>query len=203
MKKIAKLGIIALLLVSLVTSAFAFAGRGFGKEAARGAPEFFLDTGLHNEAARNALEAGDYSAWKEAMVSQLTEERFNQMLERHNRISDNMVERNQGMAEKRAAMQETRENFQNAIQTGNYNMWKEIMANTPFGAKMAEQITEEKFASFVEMHNARQNSDFETAKQIADELGIKNSDGKFGQMKFDKTQKEHRLGRFQFRVSPE
>ena len=57
MRKAAKFGILALLLVTLVTGAFAFSGRGFG-----------------NEAAKEALEAVDYATWKEAMTAGLTEE---------------------------------------------------------------------------------------------------------------------------------
>lgn len=151
MKKVTKFGIVALLLVSLVASAFAFSGKGFG-----------------NEVAREALEAGDYATWKEAMTAGLTEDRFNQLRERHTQ-----------MAEKRVAMQETREKVQQALEAGDYNAWKEAIGDSPRGAKSTEVITEDNFETFVEMHNAMQSGDFETAKQLAEELGLKGF-GKFG-----------------------
>ena len=133
MKKVAKFGILALLLVSLVAGAYAF-GQG-------------------NEVAKEALEAGDYSAWKNAMTEGLTEERFNQMRERH-----------QQMSEKRAEMEE-------AMQDG-YDAWVEAIGDSPKAAKLTEVITEENFDTFVEIHEAKQNGDHETAKALAEELGL-------------------------------
>jgi len=144
MKKTAKFGIVALLLVALVTSAFAFGGRGIG-----------------NEEAREALEAGDYGAWKEAMASGLTEDRFNKMRERH-----------ENMQEKRAEMEE-------AIEQG-YDAWKELVEETPHGEKLLEIINEGNFDRFVEMHEARKDGDHETAKEIAEELGLKGPGKGFG-----------------------
>ncbi len=140
MKKVAKFGIIAVLLVGLVASSFAF-GRG-------------------NEAAREALEAGDYAAWKNAMIAELTEERFNQMRERYNQ-----------MAEKRVAMQEKRAEIEAAMEQG-YDAWKEAVADSPREAKLTEVITKENFDTFVEMHEAMQNGDYETAKALAEELEV-------------------------------
>ncbi len=144
MKKVAKFGIVALLLVGLVGSAFAFGGIGFG-----------------NEAAKEALETGDYNAWKEAMSAELTEERF-----------DKMVERHQKMTEKRAEMEE-------AIEQG-YDAWKEFVEDKPHGEKLLEAINEDNFDRFVEMHEAKQNGDHETAKEIAEELGLKGPGKGFG-----------------------
>ncbi|MCK5282088.1 MAG: hypothetical protein KAK00_01660 [Nanoarchaeota archaeon] len=136
MKKVAKLGIVALLLVSIIGSAFAFSGRGFG-----------------NEAAREAPEAGDFAKWKEAKNTELTEGRFNQLRERHGQ-----------MAEKRAEIEETMEK--------GYEAWKEAVADSPRGEELTDSINEENFDSFVEMHNLREDGDFEAAQEIAEELGI-------------------------------
>jgi hypothetical protein len=131
MKKVAKFGILALLLVSLVTGAFA----------------------LGNEDVREALEAGDYANWKEAKTAGLTEERFNQMKERHEQMS------------------ERREEMEQAMEQG-YEVWKEAVADSPKGNHMTEVITEENFDTFVEMHEAKQSGDFETAKELAQEIGL-------------------------------
>ena len=96
MKKIAKFGIVALLLVSLVAGAFAFSSKGFG-----------------NEAAREALEAGDYNAWKEAVSSQLTEENFNKIVEMH---------------EANAERFELRAQIRQAVEDGDFEKAQELRA---------------------------------------------------------------------------
>ena len=144
MKKTAKFGIVALLLLGLVASAFAFSGRGFG-----------------NQAAKEALEAGDYGAWKGAMTEGLTEERFNHMRERE-----------QEMEGKRAEMQENRAEVEAAIDAGDYEAWLSAIEGKSMGKKHSEVITKDNFDTFVEMHNARKSEDFETAKALAEKLGF-------------------------------
>ena len=154
MKKVATFGILALLLIGLVGSAFAFGG-------------------FDNKAAREALQAGDYATWKEAMAAELTEDRFNQMVGRHNQMS-----------EKRAVMEQ-------AMEQG-YESWKQAVADSPKGNHITEVITEDNFDTFVEMHEARQSGDIETAQALAEELGLQGF-GKCGSGK----------GRFGHRMSLE
>ena len=71
MKKLTKFGILVLLLVSLVGSAIAFQG---------------------NQAAKEAMESGDYSAWKEARISGLTEDKFNQIREKYQNMQEKRFE---------------------------------------------------------------------------------------------------------------
>jgi len=77
------------------------------------------------------------------------------------------------MEAKRAEMEVRREVEQKALESGDYNAWKEAAGDT----RIAEQITDDNFAKFVEMHKALQNKDFETAENISEELGLK---GGFG-----------------------
>ena len=42
---------------------------------------FAMPFGKGNSAVKDALESGDFSSWKEAMTSELTEERFEEMRE--------------------------------------------------------------------------------------------------------------------------
>lgn len=170
MKKVAKFGILALLLVSLVASAFAFSSRGFG-----------------NEAAREALEAGDYASWKTAMIAELTEENFNQMAERHGQMDEKRAamlesreQRYEGMAEKRAAMQEANEKIQQALEAGDHDAWVEAVSTSGRNSRMAETITEENFETYVKLHEARQNQEWETVKQLSEELGLENLEGRKG-----------------------
>lgn len=147
MKKIAKFGIVGLLLVGLVASAIAHPGL------------------FRNEAVKEALEANDYDAWKEAISSELTEERFNKMHDRYTK------------------MQERRAEIDAAIEEG-YDAWYELVSETPRGEYLTQTITEENWETFVAMHEARQDGDFETAKALADELGL---------------EKPHKCGKGQFR----
>lgn len=140
-----KLGVLALLLVGIVAvSAIA------------------MPFGRSDDSVRNAIEAGDYAAWQEAveaqhqqMMSEMTEEKFNEMVEKH-----------AAMDEKRADA--SREALQTAIEALDYDAWKEAVGDRP----IAETITEDNFSTFVAMHDALQDHDFETAKQLGDELGI-------------------------------
>ena len=92
----------------------------------------------------------------------LTEEEFNEDAER-------FQEREAHRAEMEAIME-----------SGDYEAWKEHVAEMPRASMMAEQITEENFDTFVEMHNARVNGDHETAKELASELGIEKGRKGFG-----------------------
>jgi hypothetical protein len=66
------------------------------------------------------------------------------------------------------------EAVQNAIETGDYNAFVAAITNEDGNApKILETVTADNFARFVDMHNAMQSKDFETAKTIADELGLK------------------------------
>ncbi len=98
---IVALAVVAVLGISMV-SAF-----GFGK----GIPE------EDREALENAMESGDYDAWREIRMSQISEERFEEMKARH-----------QERAEFREAMQEARE-------SGDYSRIQELKAE--FGCDKA------------------------------------------------------------------
>ncbi|MBW2973739.1 hypothetical protein KY346_05065 [Candidatus Woesearchaeota archaeon] len=151
MKKATILGIVGLLLVGVIAvGAFAMP---FGKEGRRG---------MFDDAAKEALEAGDYDAFVNAVAdsemhkAELTEEQFNQM-----------VERQKEMEEKRAAVQEQQDAVHAALDAGDYAAWKEAISNLEHNSELAEKITEDNFDTFVKMHNK-----LEEAKELAEELGL-------------------------------
>jgi hypothetical protein len=111
-----------------------------------------------NQEVKDALESGDFASWKEAMVSGLTEERFEEM---------------RGMHENKGKMHEEME----LAIAGGYSAFLELMESHPHGEKMLEVVTEENFDVFVQMHEARSSGDHETAKTLAAELGIENMRG--------------------------
>jgi len=133
----------------------------------------------NNDAIKEALKNGDYEAyltaleesWK-AYKAQITEERFNTMVEQSKKRSD-----------EETAMQEAREKIQQVLDNGNYAAWKEAVADSPHEAKLAEKITEENFPTFVEMQKAMQSGDFEKANELAEKLGLAKEEG-FGKRAF-------------------
>jgi YesN/AraC family two-component response regulator len=102
------------------------------------------------EAIRNAIEANDYNAWKEAMMETLTEERFNRMAERH----------------------QNRQAIMQALENGDYEAWKAAMENMGKDPGILDKITEENFNIFVQLHEARMNGDYETVQELSEELGL-------------------------------
>jgi hypothetical protein len=138
-----KLGIGALLVAGiLLSSGVVYAFNGQG---------FF-----NNENIQQALGNGDYEAWKQAMTEEMTQERFQQMSQNYQQ----MQERQQYM-----------EQVQVAIEAGDYNAWKSAMEQVQ-RPQMTDVITEENFDTFVAIHNAMQNGDYETANQLREQLGI-------------------------------
>jgi hypothetical protein len=59
--------------------------------------------------------------------------------------------------------------MQEIFETKDYDAWLAIMNEKP---RITDIITEENFDQFVAMHEARANGDIETAKEIAEELGL-------------------------------
>jgi len=140
MKKTAILGLVGLLVVGIL------AVGAFAMPFARG-----------NVAVKTALDNNDFASWKEAMTSELTEERFQEMRQGRGQLFEHHEERDQ------------------AIQQG-YDAWLEAMGDRP----VTNVITAENFDRFVEMHNAKVSGDYETAGAIAEELGLPEMQGKDG-----------------------
>ncbi len=66
---------------------------------------------------------------------------------------------------------EVRESIMQAMEDRDYATWVQIHEDAGLQGPFSE-ITEEKFNKLVEMHEAHQNGDMETAKEIAEELGM-------------------------------
>lgn len=142
MKKGPLLGLGAVFLLGLL-AAGVFAFGGFGR----------------NAEAKAAIEAGDYDGFVAAVESRQkdrmpTEDQFNAMSEQHK------------------AMQSHRQAVEAAIDAGDYAAWKAAMDNKLKGQSAEDVITEENFPTFVKMHEAKESGDLETAKALAEELGL-------------------------------
>jgi hypothetical protein len=154
-------GITALIIGLVAVSGTAFA---FWNESSseRGLGTFAPIIGSENtEAIENAIEANDYDAWKEAMIETLTEERFNELVEMNKKMTE---------------MNKNREALNTALENGDYESWKTAMENLE-NPRITELITEENFDIYVKLHEAQISGDFETAKQLSEELGIENYGG--------------------------
>jgi hypothetical protein len=83
---------------------------------------------------------------------------------------DNSIKGPEYSEERCSLMQETFENL-------DYNSWKEIMSENSRKGKILEVINEDNFEIFVEMHQAKINSDFEKVNELRQELGLNNGLG--------------------------
>lgn len=93
--------IIALLGVSLV-AAFPGFGKGMNSDLTEEEQE---EAQAFHDSLKQAIEDGDFEVWKNLMLSQLTEENFNALVERHQEREENMGENSQLREQLREAMQ--------------------------------------------------------------------------------------------------
>ena len=134
---------------------------------------------------KEAVANGDYETFKslvsempngEKKLETMTEEKFNEMNERHLN---------------RANLQENREEVRNAVANGDYEAWKVLVAEMPNGSEMLEKINESNFGKLTEAHNLMEEgrAKMEEARAIMNELGLERpqmkggSGNKMGQMK--------------------
>lgn len=104
--------IIALLGVSLV-AAFPFGfGKGMNADLTEEEQE---EAQAFHDALQQAIEDGDFEEWKSLMESQLTEENFNLIVQRH-----------QNMEENRAENEQIRNQIQDAMQAGDYETAQQL-----------------------------------------------------------------------------
>lgn len=142
-----------------------------------------------------AIENADYDAWKEAvgdcpLAEKITADSFSKYIEAYNlREQARQIEEELGITgfgdrgpgdqgpKGNGPDSKNRQAIMTAIENSDYSAWKEAIGNSP----MAEKITEENFAKFVEAHTLRQAGKFDEASQIEEELGIKMGGPRHGQ----------------------
>jgi len=134
---------------------------------------------------QTALESRDYNAFAEVAPEQLLEkvnaDNFDRFLEMHDHmeaakaIAEELGIEKMGKhkGKMKGKFQEKRAELKEAIASGSYETFAEIAPE-----KMLEHINADNFDQLVEMHNALESQDFETAKEIAEELGLPKHSGK-------------------------
>ena len=154
-----KIGMMALFMIGLVLMVGAVSAYGWHK----------------SESVKEAIENKDFDAWKSAMMEDLTEERFDQIVERH----ENMPEGKEGMMRGEGKGKHGMQGMQGknadpavkeALEAGDFEAWKSAHENMdrqpPF------EMTEANFNLMLEMHESMESGDFEKVGEIRDELGL-------------------------------
>ncbi|MFC1768389.1 hypothetical protein ACFLZX_01370 [Nanoarchaeota archaeon] len=62
--------------------------------------------------------------------------------------------------------------FMTAVEAGDYDAWVEAHGDSPRASQMLEVINEDNFELLIQLHEAKESGDFESAKQIAEGLGL-------------------------------
>jgi len=172
-----------LLLLSLLGATYAYQG-DFNKQGPNFSPE-------RHGAMIQAIDSQDYDSWKELMgnnpvTEKITEENFDKFAEARQLMVDGKYEEAKALREElglqgkqgfrkgwhgmKKGGEFNKENFaaiQEAIDNNDYEAWKAVSKDCP----MNDQITEENFAQFAEVHNLKKTGKYEEAKASWEELG--------------------------------
>lgn len=195
---------------SIATGALAFGGPD-GPGGPKGEPD--PEQAAHREALQEAVANNDYDTWyslvKEKacnppILEQITAENFYLFNELHQAKEDGDMQRAKEIAEelgikgpkglkKGIRKQNMKKHMQEMIQyieSGDYQGWYDFMTQDGRTPPLVEKINEDNFYLLGELHQAKQNGDFERAKEIAEELGLEkpqfmqgNQGNHFGQYK--------------------
>lgn len=152
-----------------------------------------------HEAARAAVEAGDYSAWAEALADapkadeRVNEDTFNVLVEArslreagedeaarellrendirpHRRGHDKRGERGEVSEEQRAEREARRTEVRAAVAAGDYDAWAAALADAP---RADEFVSQENFTVIAEAHALRDAGEDEAARDLLRENEIR------------------------------
>ena len=137
-----------------------------------------------------AFENNDYDAWLELtgdkpVADKITAANFSKFVDMHNLMKEGKYEEakvirdelglegmgkqgKRGLHERR--MMEKNKEALTALDDENYDAW---LTAIPEDCPARELVTEDKFPKLIEAHNLMKNGDFEGAKEIREELGLK------------------------------
>lgn len=137
-----------------------------------------------------AFENNDYNAWLELtgdkpVSEKITEENFSRFVEMHNLMKTGDFEgakelrdelglegprKHEGRRGFGKMMMEKNEEARTAMENNDYDAW---LVAIPEDCPARDTVTEENFSRLIESHNLMQDGDFEGAKEIREELGLK------------------------------
>ena len=163
-KKLLATGAVALFLLTVIPSTYAFGPSTRFARSGQVASENFQPKSENREAVQAAIEAEDYEAFVEATGREITAEQFEEILERH-----------EEMEAQRAEREAEREAIQAAIEDGDYEEWFDLVSAKNPDAPILEKITVDNFSKFQELHELR-----EELRELQEELGIEGKRKGFG-----------------------
>ncbi len=103
------------------------------------------------EEIQTAIENNDFDGWKNAIQARLTEENFGELVERH---------------QYRDQMRLHRDEMRDAIESGDYDAYLDAIEDLTD----EKTLSEDDFYTLVEMHEARQNGNYDLVHKLRDEL---------------------------------
>jgi len=149
------------IVVATIGSVSAFGGKFFGMDP------------KSQENIVNAIKEKDYTAWKDAMSAQLTEENFNKLVERQAAMAQRQI----NMSEKHGAISALNQELNQAVKDGNYTAWKTAAGKT--NSPMISKIdTQDKFNTLVQLYQAKQDGNSTKVKELSAQLGLTGGFGK-------------------------
>ena len=72
---------------------------------------------------------------------------------------------------------ERHESMENAFESYDYNVWRELMTENGKHPRVVDVVTESNFETFVRANEAGKNGNYETAATLRAELGLNNGQG--------------------------
>ena len=174
--------VVGLLVTTAGVSAIVSADEGDTQKGTRGNAGHLEKMHVQRDQMDEIFANKDFAAWQELMAdkpskSEVTEENFDQMIKMHElrqagdeegakAIADELGLPEQKMRRNKGQM--NRPEVMEALESGDYKAWKELMGDRG----PAQTITEENFGTFVEMHNLMVSGDKEAAQVLRDKLGL-------------------------------
>jgi anti-sigma28 factor (negative regulator of flagellin synthesis) len=156
----------------------------------------------HMEELKSVVESGDYDAWyalvsehrpNADILEKINADNFYLLNEMHQKMQEGDPEGAKAIADELGLkrpmkkMRQMRQNFdpekaeerrqrmeevKATVESGDYDAWYTLVSEHRPNADILEKINADNFYRLGEIHEALQNSDHETAKAIADELGL-------------------------------
>jgi len=133
------------------------------------------------DAINQAVLAGDYQTWlslvgDNPITEKITQDNFSTFQAMHQALAEaRSLAEELGLPERGGMMGnfgdkggQNNQAVQDAILAGDYQTWLSLVGDNP----ITEKITQDNFSTFQAMHQALADKDFETAKSLADDLGL-------------------------------
>lgn len=107
--------------------------------------------------AMNAIGNNSFDIWKAAMISGLTVDRFNSLVQKYNQKSD-----------REAKVQAV----QSALAAGDYDAWKTAVSALGSKNNVTSMVTQDEFNTLVQIYKAKESGNFTEARTLMQQSGL-------------------------------